>query len=66
MNGALLCLFPVGDTVLHTVHREMETDVNENDACPLGPALHEGGVPNPKDPNVTAIIHRWAINCFPP
>ena len=26
----------------------------------LGPALHEGGVPNPKDPRVTTITHMWA------
>ena len=45
------------DTILHTVHREMENVIIDNDPCPLAPALHEASVPNPKDPKMTAISH---------
>ena len=63
LNRALMCLFACGDTILHTVHRNMNNDVNEDAACPLGAALHEGGVPCPKDADVTTIEHGRAKAC---
>jgi hypothetical protein len=55
----MMCLFAAGDTVLHTVHRDVNEEVMEDDPCPLAAALHEGGLPNPRDPKVTVISQGW-------